>query len=113
PFADSVGIPIFTQTPVYLFLLIPLNLFIFLTTFNANLPTRLFVKADKYNRPAVLWELFFGFWLLINLLCFAAFVVDGDHISILVNLFFTFLLLALRAAQISKYKQTTEKRFSY
>jgi len=108
PFADSIGIPIFTSIPLFLFSLIPLNIFILLTTLKTNLPTKLFVKADTYNRPAILWEVFFGFWLLINLLCLVGFVVDGDHISILVNLFFTFVLLTLRAGQISKYKQTTK-----
>ncbi len=108
PFADSIAIPIFSQVPLFLFLLIPLNIFILLTTLKTNLPTKLFVKADTYSRPAILWELFFGFWLLINLLCFVAFAADGDHISILVNLFFSFVLLTLRAGQISKYKQTTE-----
>ena len=108
PFADSIAIPIFSQIPLLLFLLIPLNIFILFTTINANLPTKLFVSADTYNRPAILLELFFGFWLLINLLCFVAFVADGDHISILVNLFFTFILLNLRAGQISKYTATTE-----
>lgn len=108
PFADSIGIPIYTQVPLLLFLLIPLNIFILLTTLKTNLPTKIFIKADTYNRPAILWELFFGFWLLINLLCFVAFVADGDHISILVNLFFTFILLTLRAGQIHKYKQTIE-----
>jgi hypothetical protein len=107
PFADSIAIPIFTQIPLLLFLLFPLNVFILLTTINTNLPTKLFVSADTYNRPAILWELFFGFWLLINLSCFVAFVADGDHISILVNLFFTYILMTLRAGQISKYKQTT------
>jgi hypothetical protein len=107
PFADSIAIPIFTQIPLLLFLLFPLNVFILLTTINTNLPTKLFVSADTYNRPAILWELFFGFWLLINLSCFVAFVADGDHVSILVNLFFTYILLTLRAGQISKYKQTT------
>jgi hypothetical protein len=108
PFADSIGIPIFTSIPTFLFLLIPLNIFILLTTLKTNLPTKLFVKADRYNRPAILWELFFGLWLLINFLCFVAFVIDGDHILILVSLFFTFILLTLRAGQISKYGQTNE-----
>jgi hypothetical protein len=108
PFADSIAIPVFSQVQLFLFLLIPLNIFILLTTLKTNLPTKLFVKADTYSRPAILWELFFGFWLFINLLCFVAFVADGDHILILVNLFFTFVLLTLRAGQISKYKQTTE-----
>ncbi len=105
PFADSIGIPIFSQIPVFLFLLIPLNIFILLTTLNTNLPTKIFVKSDTFSRPTILWELFFGFWLLVNLLMFIVFVADGDHISILVNLFFTFLLLTLRAGQISKFKQ--------
>ena len=108
PFADSIGIPLMTQIPFYLFLLIPLNIFLILTTIKTNLPTRLFIKPDKYNKTTILWEIFFGFWLLINLLCFYSFVVDGDHFSIPVNLFFTFMLLTLRAGQISKYVQTEE-----
>lgn len=105
PFADSVAIPIYSQLPVFLFLLIPLNMFILFTTRGTKLPTNLFVKAGVYNRSALFWELFFGFWLLVNLFCFVTFVTDGDHISILVNLFFTFVLLTLRAGQISKYTQ--------
>ena len=106
PFADSIGIPLMTQIPFYLFLLIPLNIFIFLTTIKTNLPTKLFPKPNKYNRTTILWEIFFGFWLLVNLICLIGFVADGDHFSIPVNLFFTFILLTLRAGQISKYEQT-------
>jgi hypothetical protein len=105
PFADSIGIPLMTQIPFYLFLLIPLNIFILLTTINTNLPTKLFIRPDQYEKTTILWEIFFGFWLLINLLCFVAFVTDGDHFSIPVNLFFTYVLLTLRAGQISKFKQ--------
>lgn len=104
PFADSIGIPIMMQIPVYLYLLIPLNIFILLTTIKTNLPTRLFLRPNSYSRTAIMWEIFFGFLLLINLLCLAAFIADGDHFSIPVNLFFTFILLTLRAGQISKYE---------
>ncbi len=106
PFADSIGIPIISQIPVYLCLLIPLNIFILLTTIKTNLPTRLFVRPNSYVRTAILWEVFFGFWLLINILFLIVFIADGDHFSIPVNLFFTFILLTLRAGQISKYEQT-------
>ncbi len=108
PFADSIAIAIYTQVPAFIFLLIPLNIFILLTSFKSNLPTKLFIKADTYNGPAILWELFFDFWLLVNFFFFVIFVTDGDHISIFVNLFFTFVLLTLRAGQISKYKQNVE-----
>lgn len=108
PFADSIGIPLMTQIPFYLFLLIPLNIFILLTTIKAHLPTRIFIRPNNYNKTTILWEIFFGFWLLINILCLVSFVTDGDHFLIPVNLFFTFILLTLRAGQISKYKQAKE-----
>lgn len=104
PFADSIGIPIAIETTFLSFSFIPLNIFLILTTIKTNLPTRLFIKADNYNTPKILWEVFFGFWLLVNLIFFVDFVVDGDHFAIPVNLFFTFVLLSLRAGQISKRK---------
>jgi len=106
PFADSIGIPIVTQTLFLLLLLIPLNIFLLMTTYKINLPTRLGVKLENYNLPSFLWEIFFGFWILVNLLLFVDFVVHGDHFAIPVNLFFTYLLLSLRAGQISKYEKT-------
>lgn len=106
PFADSIGIPLMIQIPVFLFLLIPLNIFLILTTIKTNLPTKLFVKPEQYSNAMILWEIFFGFWLLLNIFFLIILVIDGDHFSIPVNLFFTFILLTLRAGQISKYKRT-------
>ena len=103
PFADSVAIPIFTQIPVCLFALLPLNLFLLLTTMKAQLPTRIFLKAAHYGKAAVGWEVFFGFWLLLNGISLVESVLDGDHVFILVNLFFTYVLLTLRAGQISNW----------
>ena len=108
PFADSIGIPIMEQTTGLLWLLIPLNVFLILTTINANLPCTIFVKAHKYNTASVLWEIFFGFFLLVNIFAFVTFVDDGDHFSIVINLFFAFILLTLRAGQISRYVQAEE-----
>jgi len=108
PFADSIAIPIYETIPTILCGLLPLNVFILLTSINATLPTQVFITADKYKRAAILWEIFFGLWLLLNLLILIGFVVDGDHISIPINLFFTFILLSLRAGQMSKYKKIKE-----
>ncbi len=110
PFADSIGIPIITQISFCLILLIPLNIFILLTTIKTNLPTHIFIKAVSYDRTTILWEIFFGFWLLINLVCFVGFVTDGNHFAIPVNLFFTYILLSLRAGQMSKYGQTENEQ---
>jgi len=99
PFADSIGIPIMTQIPVYLILLIPLNLFLFLTTVKTTLPSQLFSKPEVRNWQQALGD-FFGCSLLVNILLFISLVIDGDHFSIPVNLFFTYILLTLRAGQI-------------
>ena len=89
-------------------LLILSNIFIFLTTRKTNLPTKLFIKADFFIIPVVLWELFFGFWLATSLFFFFYWLWIGHYIVGLITLFFTFILLNLRAGQISKYKQITE-----
>lgn len=111
PFTDSIGEPIMSQIPFLLVLLVPLNMFILLTSINANLPTELFVKPSKYSSGTIFWEVFFGFWLLINMIFLVSFVRDGDHISIPVNLYFTFILLSLRAGQICKYKHRPITKF--
>lgn len=110
PFADSIGIPLSAQVPFLFDLIIPLDLFIGLTMINCNIPTKLFIKADFCKGRAIFWEIFFGFWLLINFFFFVIFVIGGDHISIPVNLFFTYVLLTLRAGKINKW--TTEYKIN-
>ena len=101
-FADSIGIALMYQIPQTLLGLIPLNIFLFLSYINSNHPTLLFIKPDSYNTKEVFKEIFWGFWFLLNVLCFVLFVIDGDHVSIPINLFFTFVLLNLRAGQINR-----------
>ena len=101
-FADSFGIPIMIQTPIFLWGLIPLNIFILLSFIKSNHPTNLFIRPDHYNTKEIFKEIFWAFCLLINLFFLVIFVFDGDHISIPVNLFFTFVLLNLRAGQINR-----------
>ncbi len=112
PEADSISIPIFRETffafLILSILLIFLNIFIYLTTRKTNLPTKLFIKANFLIIPAVLWELFFGFWLATSLFFFFYWFWIGYYIEGLITLFFAFILLNLRAGQISKYNQTTE-----
>jgi hypothetical protein len=103
PFADSIGIPISAQIPFYLQLMIPLNLFLIVTTYKAKLPTTLFIVSDKKEKLIILIEFFFGCWLFLNLFFMITFIYDGDHFSVFVNIFFTYILLILRAGQISKW----------
>ena len=104
PSADSIGIPIASETTFYLMLLIPLNLFLLLTTYKAKLPTSLLAISDKKGPAVTLTELFFGFWLVVNIVFMVTFILDGDHFSLFVNIFFTYMLLTLRAGQISRWR---------
>ena len=110
--ADSISIPIFQETffafSLFSILMILLNIFIFLTTLKTNLPAKLFIKADFFILPVVLWELFFGFWLLTSFFFFFNWFFIGYYIESILTLFFTFILLNLRAGQISKYKRVTK-----
>jgi uncharacterized membrane protein YccF (DUF307 family) len=100
--ADSIGIPIYQDLFVGAILILLLNIFIWLTSVKSNLPSKLFPHILSYDRKVIFWEIFFGFWLLINLLFLYHYIVDGDHIFIPVNLIFTYVLLVLRAGQIDK-----------
>ena len=106
-FADSIGIPLMQSIPVFVIAILPLNLFIFLTTLKSKFPAKLIESRTEYNWRGILNEMFWGFWILLNLLILIAFIMDGDHISIPVNIFFTYILLNLRSGQIN-YKKETE-----
>ena len=105
PFADSLGIPIMQSIPVFIIAVLPLNLFIYLTTLKSNFPTKLFQVREVYNWKGIATEIFWGFWILLNLLIFFSTIKDGDHIMIPVNLFFTYLLLNLRSGKISSHEK--------
>lgn len=102
PFADSIGIPLMTEIPFFLVAMIPLNLFLIVIIYRAKLPTTLFIFSDKRELPIILTELFFGFWLVLTVFVLLSFIYDGDHVSIFVTIFFTYILLTLRAGRISR-----------
>ncbi len=104
PFADSIGIPLFMQITALLFILIPLNLFLSLVIGKSKSADKLFPKPNIKKWSRIGWEVFFGFFMLLNMLFLSAFTMDGDHVSIPVNLFFTFILLNLRARKIHQPK---------
>jgi len=108
--ADSISIPIMEET-FFVFLILSLllvfmNVFIFLMTRKTKLPTKLFIKADFFSVAVVLWELFFAFWIAISLFLFVNWVLTGYYIESVITLFYTFILLNLRAGRISNYKKT-------
>jgi hypothetical protein len=101
-FADSIGIPLAYQIIEILIGLIPLNIFILLSFIKSNQPTNIFIRPMNYNTKEILKEIFWSFWLLLNIVSLVLFVLGGDHISIVINLVFTYILLTLRARQINE-----------
>jgi hypothetical protein len=112
PDSDSISIPIIRETfyvfIIYLIFQLFLNLFIYLTSLKNKLPTKLFIKADFYNFPVIIWELYFAFWITTTLIfSFYQFWIEF-YLEGAVALFYTFILLNLRAGQIGKYKHKIE-----
>lgn len=101
PFADSIGIPLFTTIPFLLFMLIPLNVFLIMTIVPSVLPTNLFILPFKYDFKLILIEILFGLLLCFNTLLFIGFILDGDHFAIVVNLYYSIVLLTIRAGLIN------------
>jgi hypothetical protein len=101
PFADSIGIPIMFLKTVFTYFFIPLNIFILLVMIKSKLPSLIFIKSNSYTIIPILWEILFGLLLLLNLTLMVYFIIDGDHFSIIVNFYYTYILLSLRAGQIN------------
>ena len=102
-FADSIAIPIFENIITIIIGLIGLVVFLIFTTLKSKFPVFIFIKANNYTNTIVAKDILWGLLLLVNILCFVLFVIGGDHVSIIVNIFFTHLILTLRAGQINHY----------
>lgn len=108
PFADSIGLPIYFQIPICLLMLIPLNIFILFSVVKSDLPAPLIVKLRRYDLGRVFLEFFFGSILIINIICLVDALIDGDHALILINTYFVYIILSLRAGIINRYNYVGE-----
>lgn len=101
PFADSIGIPIMQQTTIILLMLIPLNILLCISLYKSKLPTDISIHVRVNNKFFALWNVFFGSLLLLNVICLIMFIIDGDHISVMVSMYFMYLLFSLRAGKFT------------
>jgi hypothetical protein len=100
-FADTINIPIMIQTIFLVLCIMPINLFILLTVWKSNLSTRILVFPKHCTFVTIAWEVVFSIILLLNIFCLILFIIDGDHISIIVSLCFLYILLSMRAGKIN------------
>ena len=99
-FADSIGIPMYSETVTMLVLLIPLNLFLLLTLMRSQMPAQLLYWPKHHNARSVVWEVVFGLCLLVDVFFLVTSIIDGDHVSVIVNTFFVYVILSLRAGKL-------------
>ena len=99
-FADSIGIPMYSETVTMLVLLIPLNLFLLLTLTRSKMPAQLLYWPQHHNARSVVCEVVFGLCLLATVFFLVTSIIDGDHVSVIVNTFFVYAMLSLRAGKL-------------
>jgi len=104
-FADSIAIPIMYNVISIVVGSLFLVAFLFITTYKSSFPTLLFIKPVTYNGYFKLKEVLWGLLLLFNIFTLILFVIGGDHVSIVVNILYTYLIIALRAGQVNYYNE--------
>lgn len=102
PFSDSIGIPISFQTDAVLYLIIPLNIFLFIAIYKSHFPNNIFLRFNFKTFNCSFWEIIFCLLLILNQLILLLLIIDGDHFMIITNLVFTFILLSLRTGKIDQ-----------
>lgn len=102
PFADSIAIPISSQTDALLYLIIPLNIFLFVAAYKSKLPKKIFIKINFKTLNCSFWKIIFSLLLILNQLILLPLIIDGDHFMIITNVVFTFILLSLRTGKINQ-----------
>ena len=98
-FADSIGIPLFNEALTIFILLIPLNLFLLLVLTRSYMPAQLLYWPKQHTTRSVVWEAVFGLCLLLDIVFLATSIYDGDHVSVIVNTFFIYVILSLRSGK--------------
>jgi len=101
-FSDSIAIPIMYSTITIFIGLLGLIPFLIIFSRGGIFPTYIFIKPQSSSVKTVLAEVFLGLLLLVNLFFLVGFVIGGDHVSIPVCLYFTYLIFVLRAGQINR-----------
>lgn len=99
-FADSIGIPIYSEVLIVFIMLIPMNLFLLLALMRSQFPAQLLYWPKRHQTRGVVWEVVFGLCLLLNLVFLVESVLGGDHVSIVVNICFVYIILSLRAGKM-------------
>ncbi|RYZ92882.1 MAG: hypothetical protein EOP47_29905 [Sphingobacteriaceae bacterium] len=100
-FADSIGIPIMQNTAAIIITFLLLLIILPLLTRQYRSASSVFIRAKLYNAGAMLTEVFYGLFLTISVLALYDCIVNGDHISIIVIMYFIYLFLALRAGRFT------------
>ncbi|MFB6454015.1 hypothetical protein ACE38W_01995 [Chitinophaga sp. Hz27] len=82
-------------------LLLPINIFLLTEQHRLRFPAALFYLPKSYSFRQVFQEIKYAVILLLNLACLVFFIIDGNHLSIPICLYFTYILLQYRAGRLN------------
>jgi hypothetical protein len=103
-FVDDISIPLGSKIPLILVGWLLMNVFVIYFSGEGRFPAHLFTGQPRNYRYRKAWDAFWGTLIGINTIFLGWLIKDGDHISIVVDLYLTYLLLSLRAGKIHAVK---------
>ena len=77
-----------------------MNLFLYLVLSQSRMPAQLLFWPKRHNTRGVVWEVVFGLCLLLDIIFLTTSIIDGDHVSVIVDTFFIYVILSLRAGKM-------------
>jgi len=103
--ADSIGIPLLMQLYSILFLLIPLNIFLFLAIWKISLPSFLYMRTLKNSGWLRFWKILLDCLLVLTFLLLVFMIWDGDIVAVISTLMLFYVFLILRTGKVNYYNQ--------
>jgi hypothetical protein len=103
-FVDDISIPLGSKIPLILAGWLLMNVFVIYFSGQGRFPAHLFTEQPRDYTHRRVWDIFWGTLIVINTLFLGWLIKDGDHVSIIVDLYLTYLLLSLRAGKIHAVK---------
>ena len=107
-FADDMSAPIGNKVTLLLYGWVLVNMLLIMALRNSKMPAHLFIEIQYAIRSLISCLLFLMLFLGANNIYLLRLIVDGDHIAIVVSLFFSYIMLSLRAGKINAYKYNKE-----
>jgi hypothetical protein len=108
-FVDDISIPLGSKLPPLLVGWVLMNIFVVFFSRQGRFPAHLFQEQPRGYEKGLAWDVFWGTLIGINTIFLGWLIKDGDHVSIIVDLYLSYLLLSLRAGKINALRNAAKQ----